>query len=98
MNETKYFIENLLEKVSDIKDGIFIPNEVELKLSEISNFNFKVGQELSKIEQVVLTKKNHINDEVIRKEEYRVKLIKFSLENDSISFYPIALKNYLKNI
>ena len=98
MNETKYFIENLLEKVSDIKDGIFIPNEVELKLSEISNFNFKVGQELSKIEQVVLTKKNHINDEVIRKEEYRVKLIKFSLENDSISFYPTALKNYLKNI
>lgn len=98
MNETKYFIENLLEKVSYIKDGIFIPNEVELKLSEISNFNFKVGQELSKIEQVVLTKKNHINDEVIRKEEYRVKLIKFSLENDSISFYPIALKNYLKNI
>ena len=98
MNETKYFIENLLEKVSDIKDGIFIPNDVELKLSEISNFNFKVGQELSKIEQVVLTKKNHINDEVIRKEEYRVKLIKFSLENDSISFYPIALKNYLKNI
>lgn len=98
MNQTKQFIEMLLDKSNDFKDGIFIPNEVELKLSEIENFNSIIAQELSEIEEVILTKKNFTNDEITRQEEYKVKLIKYSFDNDSISFYPVALKNYLKNI
>ena len=47
----------LLDKSKDFKDGIFIPNEVELKLSEIENFNSIIAQELSEIEEVILTKK-----------------------------------------
>ncbi len=98
MNETIRFIEYLLEKTKDFKDGIFIPNEIELKISELDNINPIILQRLSELEQVILTRSNHINDDVIRKEEYRVRLINYSLDNDSISFYPIALKNYLKKI
>lgn len=86
----------LLEKAKDFNDGIFIPNEFELKLSELDNFNSIIAQELSEIEEVILTKKNSINNEINRKEEYKVKLIKYSFDNDTISFYPVALKNYLK--
>lgn len=96
MNETKQFIEILLERASDFDDGILIPNEVELKLNELVNFNIMIAQQLSEVEQVILIEKNFFNNEITKTQKYSVKLIKFSLENDSISFYPVALKNYLK--
>lgn len=98
MNQKKQFIEMLLDKSKDFKDGIFIPNEVELKISELNNFNFVIANELSEVEQLIFTKEDFVNNEIRRKQEYKVKLIKYSFENDSISFYPVALKNYLKNI
>lgn len=96
MTSKKEFIENLLEKSKDFKDGVFIPNEVQLKLSEIDNFNSIIATELSEIEEIILTKKNFLNDEIHRKEEYKVKLLKISVKDDTISFYPAALKKYLK--
>ena len=92
----KEFIENLLDKSKDLKDGIFFPNGVELKISELENFTQNVAEELSKIEEVIHGKEYYQNDKIDFKEEYKVKLIDYSIENDFIRFYPIILKNYLK--
>lgn len=75
MNETKQFIEILLERASDFDDGILIPNEVELKLSELVNFNIMIAQQLSEVEQVILIEKNFFNNEITKTQKYSVKLI-----------------------
>ena len=98
MTTQKEFIEYLLSKVKDFKDGVFIPNEIELKISDIENFNPIIANELSQIEELIFTKKNFVNNEIQRKDEYKVKLLKYSVENNSISFYPSVLKNYLKKL
>lgn len=98
MTTQKEFIESLLSKVKDIKDGIFIPNEIELKISDIENFNPIIANELSQIEELILTKKNYLNNEIQRKDEYKVKLLNYSVADNSISFYPSVLKNYLKKL
>ena len=52
MTTQKEFIEYLLSKVKDFKDGVFIPNEIELKISDIENFNPIIANELSQIEEL----------------------------------------------
>ena len=98
MNAIKEFIELLLEKTKDFQEGIFIPNEMQIKISEIENFNPLIADELSKIEETILTKQSFVNNEIKRKEEYKVKLLTYSIEEDLIIFHPTALKNYLKKL
>ena len=94
MISKKEFIEDLLEKSKDIEDGLFLPNQVELKISELEKFSPIVAMELSKIEEIILTKRSETYGKFIEEEEYTVKLIEY--DNDSIRFCPIALKNYMK--
>ena len=98
MNAIKEFIELLLEKTKDFQEGIFIPNEMQIKISEIENFNPLIADELSKIGETILTKQSFVNNEIKRKEEYKVKLLTYSIEEDLIIFHPTALKNYLKKL
>ena len=98
MNETKQFIEILLEKSKNFEDGIFIPNEFEMKISDIENFNPMIALNLSEKEESILTETNILNNEIYKKSDFKVKLLKYSFSDDSISFYPVALKQYLKKI
>lgn len=96
MTAHKEFIEILLEKSKDFDEGILIPNEIKLKISDFEEFNLLIADELSKLEEVILIREQTFNNEVVRKEEFKVILLKYSFEEDSIAFYPVALKNYLK--
>lgn len=98
MNETKQFIKILLEKSKNFEDGILIPNEFEMKISEIKNFNPLIALKLSEKDESILTETNSLNNEIYKKSEFKVKLLKYSFSDDFISFYPVALKNYLKKI
>jgi len=91
MTLKRKFIENLLEKSKDFSEGDFFPNKVELKISELENFDAAIAIELSQIEEVVITKTDNIGQS-----DCKVKLINNG--NDNIQFYPTVLKNYLKKL
>ena len=94
----KEFIKDLLEKVKDYEEGVLIPNEVQLKISEIENFNPLIAYELAKIEETILTEKNFSNNEITSVKVYKVKLLNYSEKDNLLTFYPTALKNYLKKL
>lgn len=96
MNIEQKFIEDLLEKSKGYKESLLIPTEVELKISEIENFDLITAEKLAQVNEQVWESQRVINDEVYYKENIKTPLIQFSLENDYIKFHPFALKNYLK--
>ena len=97
MSTHKKFIEELLKKVEGQNEGILIPNEIELEITMIENFDFEIAKELTLINENIFTEKWGINNDVLSETNFSVPLITF--DNDkSIKFYPIALKEYLTKI
>lgn len=97
MNKHKKLIETILDKVKDFDEGLLIPKKIEIKINEIENFNLEIVKELSLIDEPILNRSMGFNNEILSTDNYSVQLIIFDNENNSIRFYPTALKNYLKN-
>lgn len=91
----KELITLLIDKSKDEKDGVFIPNEVELKISELPNFDEATAKELSEISASVFTKSFGNGDGIYRKDNFKKSLIEYSVEEDYIKFFPATLKAYL---
>lgn len=89
------FINELLENAKNIEEEVFIPNEIKLKISNLKKFDLNIAKELSNVKRIVFSKKIGNGDEIYIKEEYKTSLIKYSIENDLIKFYPSTLKMYL---
>ncbi|QNS42584.1 hypothetical protein H0S70_06445 [Chryseobacterium manosquense] len=98
MTTDKKFIEKLLKNVEDQNEGILIPNEIELEISKIENFDYEIAKELTLINENIFTEKRGINNDVFSENKYSVPLITFANDNKTIKFYPIALKKYLTKI
>ena len=65
MISQREFIESLLDKSKKFKEETFLPDKVELKISELEHFNPIVMIELSKIEEVILRIEHSKNDNVL---------------------------------
>ena len=94
MTETE-LIELLLENSKETKGGVFIPNEVTLKISELQNFNLITAEKLSKIPVSVFSKSFGDGNGIYRKDDFKKSLIQYSIDEDFITFFPSILKAYL---
>ena len=91
----KELITLLIDKSKDEKDGVLIPNEVELKISELPNFDKITANKLSKTTTKILSRKYGDGNGIYRKENFKKALIEYSIEDDYIKFFPAILKTYL---
>ena len=98
MNRQRKFIEKILQKVERINDGIFIPQEIELQIENIDDFDITTATELSKINETIFTEESGRNNDVFIKNTFSTSLINIDNELRSIKFYPAALKIYLSKI
>ncbi|GAA4775464.1 MULTISPECIES: hypothetical protein [Flavobacterium] len=91
----KDFIRILLDKSKDIRDGIFIPNEVTIKISELDDFDVKIAEKLSKEKGNVFSKIFGNENGIYRRDNYTKTLIQYSIEENYITFFPSILKSFI---
>jgi len=91
----KELITLLIDKSQEEKNGVFIPNEVKLKISELPNFDKIIADKLSKTTTTILSREFGDGNGIHRKENFKKALIKYSIEEDYIKFFPTTLKTYL---
>ena len=94
MTETE-LIKILIENSKEEKDGVFFPNEVTLKISELKHFNENTAKKLSKIPATIFSKNFGDGNGIYRKDDFKKSLIQYSIDEDYITFFPSILKAYL---
>lgn len=94
MTETE-LIKILLENSKEEKHGVFIPNEVTLKISELEHFNENTAEILSKIPATIYSKNFGDGKGIYRKDDFKKSLIQYSIDEDYITFFPSILKAHL---
>lgn len=86
VDKKEKFIKELLDKAKEKKGFI----SIELKISELSNFDLPTAEELSKVTEYVMTKETSISET-----NYKGRILSFSIEDDYIAFIPEYLEKHI---
>ena len=89
------FVEALLKKSSDQREGLFSPTEV--RIDEIKDFDYLIAEQLATKKVEPMSVEKGVNEEIVRREKFSGPLINLSKEKGVISFYPHLLREYLKD-
>ena len=89
----KNFINEIVEKSKNCKDGFIAPEECRVKISELENFDFILVSEIEKIKKVLLSSESNYFD---KKETITVPVLK--IDGEYITFYKSIIKEFQKEI